>query len=197
MKLQQLIRRYKNQTHQTNEQLAKQFHVSENTVSRWLRGEVTSLQEETAYNVSAVLGFDVSAMLKGKAITLKQPVLGHVKAGYDLFLESDYLGEESVSDEEYQQGDFFLRISGNSMVMDGISDGSLVYVRRCDCVENGAIAVVAIGEEVTIKHFWKEQDRIILKAANPDVADRVFTAQEAQQLPVSVLGRVLFCKRYF
>ena len=195
MKLQQLIRRYKNQTHQTNEQLAKQFHVSENTVSRWLRGEVTSLQEETAHNVSAVLGFDVSVMLKGKAITLKQPVLGHVKAG--LFLESDYLGEESVSDEEYQQGDFFLRISGNSMVMDGISDGSLVYVRRCDCVENGAIAVVAIGEEVTIKHFWKEQDRIILKAANPDVADRVFTAQEAQQLPVSVLGRVLFCKRYF
>ena len=57
MKLQQLIRRYKNQTHQTNEQLAKQFHVSENTVSRWLRGEVTSLQEETAHNVSAVLGF--------------------------------------------------------------------------------------------------------------------------------------------
>lgn len=55
----------------------------------------------------------------------------------------------------------------------------------------------AIGEEVTIKHFWKEQDRIILKAANPDVADRVFTAQEAQQLPISVLGRVLFCKRYF
>ena len=81
MKLQQLIRRYKNQTHQTNEQLAKQFHVSENTVSRWLRGEVTSLQEETAHNVSAVLGFDVSAMLKGKAITLKQPVLGQVKAG--------------------------------------------------------------------------------------------------------------------
>ena len=197
MKLQQLIRRYKNQTHQTNGQLAKQFHVSENTVSRWLRGEVTSLQEETAHNVSAVLGFDVSAMLKGKAITLKQPVLGHVKAGYDLFLESDYLGEESVSDEEYQQGDCFLRISGNSRVMDGISDGSLVYVRRCDCVENGAIAVVAIGEEVTVKHFWKEQDRIILKAANPDVTDRVFTAQEAQQLPVSVLGRVLFCKRYF
>ena len=197
MKLQQLIRRYKNQTHQTNEQLAKQFHVSENTVSRWLRGEVTSLQEETAHNVSAVLGFDVSAMLKGKAITLKQPVLGHVKAGYDLFLGSDYRGAASVSDEEYQQGGIVLRISGNSMVMDGISDGSLVYVRRCDCVENGAIAVVAIGEEVTIKHFWKEQDRIILKAANPDVADRVFTAQEAQQLPVSVLGRVLFCKRYF
>ena len=197
MNLQQPISRYKKQTQQTNEQLANQFHVSENTVSRWLRGEVTSLQEETAHNVSAVLGFDVSAMLKGKAITLKQPVLGHVKAGYDLFLESDYLGEESVSDEEYQQGDFFLRISGNSMVMDGISDRSLVYVRRCDCVENGAIAVVAIGEEVTIKHFWKEQDRIILKAANPDVADRVFTAQEAQQLPVSVLGRVLFCKRYF
>ena len=43
MKLQQLIRRYKNQTHQTNEQLAKQFHVSENTVSLWLPGEVTSL----------------------------------------------------------------------------------------------------------------------------------------------------------
>ncbi len=196
MELQQIIRRYKNRRISPM-QLAKQFDVSENTVSRWLRGEVTSLQEETAHNVSAVLGFDVSAMLKGKAITLKQPVLGHVKAGYDLFLESDYLGEESVSDEEYQQGDFFLRISGNSMVMDGISDGSLVYVRRCDCVENGAIAVVAIGEEVTIKHFWKEQDRIILKAANPDVADRVFTAQEAQQLPVSVLGRVLFCKRYF
>ena len=99
MKLQQLIRRYKNQTHQTNEQLAKQFHVSENTVSRWLRGEVTSLQEETAHNVSAVLGFDVSAMLNGSGYNQAADVaLGTAAqtAGVQAAISVSYIWVETV-----------------------------------------------------------------------------------------------------
>lgn len=37
---------------------------------------------------------------------------------------------------------------------------------------------------------------MILEAANPDVQNRYYTAQEVKELPVSVIGRVLSCKRY-
>ena len=48
MELKDIIREYKNRYQLNNEQIAERFHVSKNTVARWLRGEVRSLQDETA-----------------------------------------------------------------------------------------------------------------------------------------------------
>lgn len=66
---------------------------------------------------------------------MKKPVLGMAKAGYDMFLENDYLGEESVSLEEYQRGDYFLKVEGDSMINAGIVDGSYIYVHQCETVK--------------------------------------------------------------
>lgn len=196
MELKDIVREYKEKHGLSNKELAQLFDVTHITVGRWLRGEVKTIQEETATKMSRILGFDVQSMLQGKVVTLKRPILGMAKAGYDLFLDENYMGEESVSLQEYQDGDFFLQVCGDSMVEAGILDGGLVYVRKCNFVNNGEIAVVAIGEEVTIKRFFKEKKQIRLEAASPFVADRMFSKEEIETLPVTVLGKVLFSKNY-
>ncbi len=196
MELKDIILDYKNRYHLSNIEIAERFQVTPMSVGRWLRGEVKSIQGETAQNMSRVLGFDVAAMLQKETIELKKPVLGMAKAGYDMLLSQEYLGEEIVSRKEYQNGDYFLEVKGDSMINVGICDGSYVYVRACNMVEDRAIAVVRIGDEVTIKRFIKARNGILLQAENETIQDRFYTKEEIAALPLQVLGKVLFVKTY-
>lgn len=197
MELKDIIREYKNRNRLSNKEIAERFHVTHITVGRWLRGEVKTIQEETAQNMSHVLGYDVQAILQGRVVTLKRPILGSAKAGYGLYLQEDYLGEETVTIDEYQQGDYFLKVTGDSMIQAGITDGSLVYIKQCSDINNGDIAVFSIGEEVTIKQYYREKDAVKLAAANPDYPDMEYTLQQVKELPVNIIGKVLYSKHYF
>lgn len=197
MELKEIIKNYKEKFNLSNIEIAEHFQVTHITVGRWLRGEVKTIQEETAQRISAVLGYDVQPLLQGNVLNLKRPILGQAKAGYDMFYDEQYVGEEYVSLEEYNQGDFFLNVKGDSMIHSGIKDGGLVYVKKCNQVNNGEIAVVAIGnDEVTIKEFYKNKDKIILKASNTAYENHEYTIQQAKELPVRIIGKVLFSKNY-
>lgn len=196
MKLKEIIQEYKNRHQLSNEEIAKQFHVTHTTVGRWLKGDIKQIQEETAKKMSEVLGYDVMAVLKGTTITLKKPILGMAKAGYDMFLDENYLGEENVTMEEDKDGDYFLQVVGDSMIHSGIKDGGLVYVKKCNLVNSGDIAVVAVDDEVTIKQLKIESDGIVLIASNPLVEDRSYSYQEVEEIPIKIMGRVLYSKNY-
>ncbi|MEG0275610.1 MAG: LexA family transcriptional regulator [Coprobacillus sp.] len=196
MDIKQLVKEYKNKYNLTNKEIAEQFNVTHTTVGRWLNGTVKTVQQETIDKMSHVLKCDVNALLNGTAITLKKPILGMAKAGYDMFLDDNYMGEENITLEEYNQGDFFLQVSGDSMIGAGIRDGGLVYVKKCSTVCNGDIAVIAIGDEVTIKEFKQKKDGITLIASHPSIEDRVFTNEEVQELPIRVIGKVIYAKNY-
>ncbi|MEG0591852.1 MAG: S24 family peptidase [Coprobacillus sp.] len=196
MDIKQLVKEYKAKYNLTNKEVAEQFNVTHTTVGRWLNGTVKTVQQETIDKMSHVLKCDVNALLNGTAITLKKPILGMAKAGYDMFLDNNYMGEENITLEEYNQGDFFLRVSGDSMIGSGITDSGLVYVKQCNTVCNGDIAVISIGDEVTIKIFKKEKDGITLIASNPSIEDKHFSIQEVQELPVCVIGKVIYAKNY-
>lgn len=197
MKLKEIIKEYKNRYHMNNKELAEQFGVSHNTVCRWLRGEIKSLQDDTAQRMSSIMGFDVQSFLQGTVVDLKKPVLGMVKAGYDMFLDQDYLGEEIVSSEEYKSGDFFLKVKGDSMKDSGIIEGSLVYVKATNVVRNGDIAVVCVDDEVTIKFYEKRKDEIALIPSNSSYETKVFSPKEASKHNIKIIGKVLFCKTMF
>lgn len=197
MELKDIIKEYKNRYHMNNKELAEQFGVSHNTVCRWLRGEIKSLQDDTAQRMSSIMGFDVQSFLQGTVVDLKKPVLGMVKAGYDMFLDQDYLGEEIVSSEEYKSGDFFLKVKGDSMKDSGIIEGSLVYVKATNVVRNGDIAVVCVDDEVTIKFYEKRKDEIALIPSNSSYETKVFSPKEASKHNIKIIGKVLFCKTMF
>lgn len=194
MELKDLIKQYKIKTGYNNATIAKLLGVSKPTIGRWVSGEVNRLQEETANKFSELLGYDVNKVLNDNLSSFKKPILGMVKAGYDLFLEDNYLGESEVTYDEYNDGDFFLEVVGNSMIGDGIIDGSLIYVRKTKHVNSGKIAVVQVDDEVTVKKVIFKADTLILEASNPSVENRYFTKEEIINLPVNVIGEVLYSK---
>ena len=196
MELKDIIIEYKRRSGLNNKQIASKLGLSHTTVGRWVKGEVLNVQEETAARLSELVGFDVRTMLDGKVISLRKPILGIVKGGYDLFLEENYIGDELVSEEEYDKGDFFLKVTGNSMAPSGIIDGGLVYVQKCSIVNSGTISVIQVGDEVTVKKVVIEDDGIRLIATNPEVEDRLYSYKQAEELPVRVIGKVLFSKNY-
>ena len=197
MNLKDIIREYKQKTGVTDSEIARRTGVSRSTVMRWSRGEIHRVSGETMERLSEMVGYNIEPVLKGMDITVKLPVLGYVKAGYDLFAEENYLGEEEVSLKERKNGDYYLKVTGNSMIGVGIMDGSLVLVRQCSSIQSGEIGVVMIGDEVTVKRVIYKNHMMILEAANPDVENRYFTAKEVETLPVRVIGKVLSCKTYY
>ncbi len=194
MKLQDIIKAWKVKNHYTVDDMATILGVNRGTVSRWCTGEVTSLRSETAERLSEVLGFDIKTSLNEESKKLYRPIVGTVKAGYGLDAEELIEGYEEVSIGDYNRGDFFLRVSGDSMINLRICDGDLVYVKKCDEVDDGDIAIVMVGDEATIKRIHYKNEMLILEAANPNIAPRFFTKEEVESIPVRIIGKVLYVK---
>lgn len=110
------------------------------------------------------------------------PLLGSIPAGP----LSEALAEpEAVIDDRellsYRDGDFLLRVRGDSMTGDGILDGDKVLLRPDVEVRSGEIAAVLVGEahEATLKHvvFESKKRMITLRASNPAYPDRSVPAE--------------------
>ncbi|MDQ3850607.1 MAG: transcriptional repressor LexA [Actinomycetota bacterium] len=113
------------------------------------------------------------------------PLVGQVAAG------SPVLAEENI--EEYvtvprvaggDEGEFVLRVRGESMRDAGILPGDYVVVRRQETASNGEIVVALVGEEATVKRFFREADHIRLQPENPEM-------EPIRSKDVRVLGRVV------
>lgn len=197
MTLRELLKTYKEKTHVTNDYIAEQVGVNKSTVSRWLKEDMKVMKPEVIERLSYLLGVDVEALIKDTN-TFQKPILGIAKAGYGLFAEENLEGYENVSKQDFYRGDYFLRVSGDSMTGAHIHDQDLIYVKQTNVVQSGTISVILIGnEEVTIKRLIKKEGLWILEAANPEVSNRYFTAKEVEDLPVRVIGKVLYARSDF
>lgn len=131
---------------------------------------------------------------KGYAV----PVLGYVRAGIPIEAVEDILDYEEISQELANTGEFFaLKIKGDSMEPK-ISEGDVVIVRRQEQVENGELAVVLVnGNDATVKRFYKNDSGITLISTNPAYPPFLYSKQEAAELPISVVGKVVELRAKF
>jgi len=94
------------------------------------------------------------------------PLLGTVTAGNPILaIESieDYIpAPVNAGGNEL----FALRIKGDSMINASIEDGDIVIVERTPVAENGEIVVALIGDEATVKRFYKEDGHFRLQPEN-------------------------------
>jgi repressor LexA len=91
-------------------------------------------------------------------------------------------------------GDHYaLRVRGESMIDEGIHDGDVVVVRRCEQAGDGDMVVALVAGEVTLKRLYRHgADRIRLQPANPIFPPLVVAAEDVQ-----VQGRVVgLLRRY-
>jgi repressor LexA len=100
---------------------------------------------------------------------IEVPLLGHVAAGAPLFAEENWNGTLKVPSELLTNGKHFaLYVQGDSMEGAGILSGDTAVFAQKQSADNGDIVVAIINDEaVTLKRFYKEKNRIKLKAENP------------------------------
>ena len=67
------------------------------------------------------------------------------------------------------EGNFALKVVGDSMVDEGIRDGDIVVVKQQRDAHNGQTVVALVGDDATIKQFYRHGDKIELRPANPQI----------------------------
>ncbi|MBE3584973.1 MAG: helix-turn-helix domain-containing protein [Thermoanaerobacter sp.] len=104
------------------------------------------------------------------------PILGQIRAGLPIFAEENYEGGIEIPSDI--TADFALRVRGDSMIGAGILDGDYAICRKAETINahNGQIVVAVRYEtaeyaEATLKYFFVENGRVVLRAANPDFED--------------------------
>lgn len=106
--------------------------------------------------------------LKAAVKPIGLPLLGQVAAGQPILAEENI--EEYVEVPQLAGGDdgeYVLRVRGDSMKNAGILDGDFVVVRRQDSARDGEIVVAMVEEEeATVKRYFKEADHIRLQPEN-------------------------------
>jgi repressor LexA len=117
----------------------------------------------------------------------KLPLVGQIAAGGPLLAEQNI--EDEIAVPETLQGDFLLRVRGDSMIEAGILEGDIVVVKRAQDARNGQIVVALAGddessEEATVKTFYKERGRIRLQPEN-SALEAIFAEH------VQILGHVV------
>jgi repressor LexA len=113
------------------------------------------------------------------------PVVGQVAAGQPILAEEnieDYVQVPPIAGGD--QGEYVLRVRGESMKDVGILEGDYVVVRPQETASDGEIVVALVGEEATVKRFFREADHVRLQPENASM-------EPIRSKDVRVLGRVV------
>lgn len=96
------------------------------------------------------------------------PIVGNITAGTPI------LATENIEDTftipidfiKHNNELFMLKVNGNSMINAGINNNDLAIIEKTQSAINGDIVVALIGDNATIKRFFKEKDHIRLQPEN-------------------------------
>lgn len=113
------------------------------------------------------------------------PVVGSVAAGQPILAEEnieEYVNVPAAAGGE--QGEYVLKVRGESMKDAGILEGDYVVVRPQETANDGEIVVALVGEEATVKRFFRELDHVRLQPEN-------VAMEPIRSKDVKVMGRVV------
>ena len=176
-----------NQT--TPNSVAKVIGISNATTTKWKKGAIPN--GETLIKIADYLSCSVDYLLgrtpvreinlpvsdSGGFVPLHEdvirPMVGVAAAGKPLSMTVgcyDMIRISAVSDKhkKISPQDFVVEIHGDSMIDAGILDGDYAVIHPCPAADNGQIALVAVGEDCTLKRFYRTTGGVELHPCNPD-----------------------------
>ena len=122
---------------------------------------------------------------------VRVPILGRVRAGQPALAQEHVDGhivvDGSLAGVAAGIPHFALRVRGDSMINAAILDGDHVIVRQQATAENGEIVVALLGEDATVKRYFKEADHIRLQPEHPSMEPLLVTKSQ----PLAILGKVV------
>src|SRR2546427_5355501 len=117
------------------------------------------------------------------------PIVGRVAAGRPLLAEENVEDMIQLPKDWAPAGAFLLKVQGNSMEGAHILDGDYVLVHPHQTAANGEIVVALIGDEATVKRFYRTERGITLKAENPKYEPIEIERSEATSF--KIVGKVM------
>ncbi|MFQ6066983.1 MAG: transcriptional repressor LexA [bacterium] len=174
--------------------------IAQNLGIKWTKGIEKHLQalEKKGYikRFPGARSIEILGFSRGRSI----PVVGTIAGGRPILAEENIEGILTL-DEDLAAGEeaFFLKVEGESMNQAGILDGDYVLVRPQPTAEKGEIVVALIGDEATVKYFFPQKNKIVLKPANPDFDPLVLNEDDEFKIlgKVTVVLRVVWGRSSF
>lgn len=141
--------------------------------------------------ISREPGLNRAIRIVGSTPAVQVPIMGKVTAGQPILAVEDIEGYLPFAQQDGKEL-FALHVSGLSMRDAGILDGDYVVAEQTAVAEDGEIVVAMIGEEATVKRFFREEDGVRLQPENPD-----FEPIYADFGEIFLLGKVIAVLRYY
>ena len=196
------IRRARELSGMTQEELGRASGTTKQTIFKYESGIVTNIPTDRIERIAAATGVSpayimgwadqlpVSAQLIDLARYHEIPILGRIPAGLPLYAEQNIEGH-TLTDLNGGAEYFALRVQGDSMNAMGINDGYLIIVRRQGHVENGEVAVVMVGsDDATVKRFHREGNVVTLVPQSSNPA-HVIQTYDTSKTEIKILGKVV------
>jgi len=119
------------------------------------------------------------------------PIIGTITAGQPILAVENIDSYFPIPSEYMPNHDtFMLKVKGDSMVNVGIFNGDKILVQRQTYAKNGDFVVALIGDEVTVKTFYKESGYYRLQPEN-DTMEPIIVPD------LDILGKVIGLFRMF
>ena len=177
------IQEIRTQRGMTQEALAERINISKSSISEWEACKRVP-RMETLRKIADALGVDVWEIIGFNDVEFtpvkdgvplpsnvrpisalhhqRVPLIGSVAAGEPIY-DPEELG---VYIDSPVDADAAITIRGDSM-MPTYQDGDMVYVKCRPEVPEGAVAVVFLDDEATLKHVYKRPTGLTLISDNP------------------------------
>jgi repressor LexA len=170
-------------------------HKSNSTVHTIIRalvekGYVQKVDGNT--RVLKILDEKAAQGLIGMPPSIELPLMGFIAAGRPLEPHTDPNATFQVSASMIsgKKTAYVLQVKGESMIEDGILDGDFVVIEKSEVASNGDIVVALVDDSLaTLKRFYKEGDKVVLKPANSAMEPIYPNALRIQGIAVGVIRK--------
>ena len=97
------------------------------------------------------------------------PIIGRVAAGEPILAQEHIEDHCEIPANWFKpEANFLLEVHGESMINIGIMDGDLIAVHKTETARNGQIVVARVEEDVTVKRYQKNRNKVTLLPENDD-----------------------------
>ncbi|MBQ7985941.1 MAG: helix-turn-helix domain-containing protein [Clostridia bacterium] len=202
------LKKLREDSHLSQEQLADAIGVSKSTIGMYEQGKRMPNTNTILKDIASYFGVSIDYLVgfhqEGAGVTDEDfsrfglrpihrrriPMLGKIACGEPIMCEEEY---ETFADSGADiDADFCVIAQGDSMINARIFDGDIVFVRKQEMVENGEIAVVIVNDnEVTLKRFfyYPELNQVVLQSENPSFRPMIYMNEELSH--IRVLGKAV------
>ncbi|SHI22967.1 repressor LexA [Sporobacter termitidis DSM 10068] len=177
----------------TQEELARRFGVTQQTIAKWEAGRALP-EPETISRIAGFFGvttdylLDMTETFRAVGPVSSVRIIGTVRAGYDALALEEDLGSalaEVKNGSEYR----YLVVKGDSMAP-YIREGDLALVRLQSDLQNGDLGVVIYGDgEATLKKYYCSDGAVTLVPFNDAYETVTLRGSELERL--MIFGRVV------